>query len=146
MQVRSIMTGESAVISIAPSDTVATATAALIDHGIGALPVVGRDRVPVGLIAERDIARALHDQPRGTTDIAVQLVMQKPAPTCDLDDDIQAVMARMTRNRLRHLVVCDQGRLTGMLSVGDLLKHRLEQLETEAGVLRDYVAGQRSRR
>ncbi len=146
MQVRSIMTAESAVITIAPGDTLADAVRALVDHGIGALPVIGRDRVPVGLIAERDIARALHEHTRATPEVAVQHVMQKPAPTCDLDDTLQDVMARMTRSRLRHLVVCDKGRLTGMLSVGDLLKHRLEQLETETGVLRDYVAGQRSRR
>jgi signal-transduction protein with cAMP-binding, CBS, and nucleotidyltransferase domain len=70
--------------------------------------------------------------------------MTKPAPTCSAGDAIRDVMTRMTRDRLRHLVVIDQGRPFGVISVGDLVKHRLDELETETGVLRDYVAGRRA--
>lgn len=145
MKVRSIMTAEAAVVSIAATDTIARAAEKLVEHEIGALPVVDAGNQPVGLIAERDIARAVHEHPGATANIPIQRVMQRPAPTCDASDEIRDVMVRMTRNRLRHLVVSDAGRIVGMLSVGDLLKHRLEQLETETGVLRDYVAGQRGR-
>lgn len=145
MKVRSIMTAEAAVISITPTDTIARAAEKLVQHEIGALPVVDAGNQPVGLLAERDIARAVHEHGGATANIPVQRVMQRPAPTCDADDEIRDVMARMTRKRLRHLVVFDNRRLVGMLSVGDLLKNRLEQLETETGVLRDYVAGQRGR-
>jgi CBS domain-containing protein len=71
--------------------------------------------------------------------------MRRPAPTCRADDPLPGVMARMTRNRLRHLVVVGDDGIVGVVSVGDLVKHRLEQLETETGVLRDYVAAQRAR-
>ena len=70
----------------------------------------------------------------------------RPAPTCDADDTIEHVMHRMTEQRQRHFLVLDEGKLVGVLSVGDLLKDRLRKLETEAGVLRDYVAAQRAAR
>lgn len=145
MKVRNIMTGEAAIVTIEPADTVVLAAEKLVEHGIGALPVVDRTRAPVGLVAERDIARAVHEHPGGIAAVAVQRIMQRPPPLCDVGDEIADVMARMTRKRVRHLIVCDGSRLAGIISVGDLLKNRLEQLETETGVLRDYVAAQRSR-
>lgn len=145
MRVRNIMTAEPDVVTIEAGDSVARAAAQIVEHGIGALPVIDRARRPVGLVAERDVTRAVHDHPEGIRDVAVLRVMQRPAPVCEVDDEIRPVMTRMTRNRQRHLVVCEEGRLAGVLSVGDLLKHRLDELEVEAAVLRDYVAGQRSR-
>lgn len=146
MAVRDIMTGEAAVITIRPHDTITLAAAKLVEHGIGALPVVDDSGSPVGLIAEREIARAVHEHRASPDSVTVDRVMHRPPPTCEIDDEIRPIMARMTRKRLRHLIVCDGGRLAGILSVGDLLKHRLEELELEAGVLRDVVAGQRGRR
>lgn len=145
MRVRNIMTAAPNVVTIQAGDSLAWAAEQIAEHGIGALPVIDRTRKPVGLVAERDVTRAVHEHPEGIRELAVQRVMQRPAPTCDVDDEIRPVMARMTRQRLRHLIVCEDGRLAGVLSVGDLLKHRLDELEVEAAVLRDYVAGQRSR-
>jgi len=70
----------------------------------------------------------------------------RQAPTCDADDTVDEAMWRMTAQRQRHLLVTESGTLVGVISVGDLVKSRLEQLEMEAGVLRDYVAGQRATR
>lgn len=145
MRVRNIMTAEPDVVTIQAGDSVARAAEQITEHGIGALPVIDRTRKPVGLIAERDVARAVHEHPEGVRELAVQRIMQRPAPVCEIDDEIRPVMTRMTRHRLRHLIVIEEGRLAGVLSVGDLLKHRLDELEVEAAVLRDYVAGQRSR-
>lgn len=145
MSVRNIMTTEAAVVTIRPHDTITSAAAKLVEHQIGALPVVDDRGSPVGLIAEREIARAIHDHGGSPDDITVDRVMHRPPPTCAIDDEIRPIMARMTRQRLRHLIVCDGDRLAGIVSVGDLLKHRLEELELEAGVLRDVVAGQRGR-
>lgn len=71
--------------------------------------------------------------------------MQRPAPTCTVEDILDEVTARMNRERLRHLVVLDGQRMAGIISVGDLIKRRLEELEIETGVLRDYVVAQRAR-
>jgi CBS domain-containing protein len=98
----------------------------------------------VGFVAERDIVKALEASREQAVRLPVQQVMRRPAPTCGSEDSLQEVMARMTRDRLRHLVVVDAGRIAGVISVGDIVKYRLEQLETETGVLRDYVAAQRA--
>src|SRR5690606_39200485 len=96
-------------------------------------------------LSERDVVRLVDRGSRDPGADTVASVMTKPGPTCSGGDAIKDVMARMTRDRARHLVVLDQGRISGVISVGDLVKHRLEQLEMETGVLRDYVAGQRAR-
>lgn len=145
MRVRNIMTPEPEVVAIAPGDPLGKAIDHLATHAIGALPVIDADRRPVGLVSERDVVRAVRQHAHGMADLPVRRVMLRPAPLCDLDEDIQPVMARMTHDRLRHLIVAHEGRLAGMLSVGDLLKHRLDELEIEAAVLRDYLAAQRTR-
>ena len=98
----------------------------------------------VGFLAEREVVRAVYEHRGSVHDLRVEHVM-RPAPLCDPDDSIEETMRRMTTERLRHLVVRENGRVVGVLSVGDLVKHRLQQLEIEGGVLRDYVAGQRAR-
>jgi CBS domain-containing protein len=97
----------------------------------------------VGFVAERDIVRALNGQAGLIHHMLVRDVM-RPAQFCDADDTIQYAMRLMTDERVRHLVVRDHGRMIGVLSVGDMVKHRLEQLETETAVLRDYVAAHRA--
>jgi CBS domain-containing protein len=146
MRVRNIMTPEPDVVTIAPADSVSKAVEHLVERGIGALPVIDGDGRPVGLVAERDIVRAVRNQPDALNELPVERIMHRPAPTCEIDEEIQPVMARMTHHRFRHLIVREDGRLAGMLSVGDLLKHRLDELEIEAAVLRDCLAAQRSRR
>lgn len=144
MRVRELMTPASDVITIGPEATVAEAVRLLMRHGIGALPVVAPNRAVLGLVAERDVVKALDDGAGKALDRPASRVMRRPPPTCDADDTVRRVMARITRERLRHMVVCEGGRLEGLVSVGDLLKNRLDELELEAGVLRDVVAAQRN--
>lgn len=144
MRVRELMTPASDVITIGPEATVAEAVRLLMRHGIGALPVVAPNRAVLGLVAERDVVKALDAGAENALDQPVSRVMRRPPPTCDADENVRRVMARITRERLRHMVVCEAGRLEGLVSVGDLLKNRLDELELEAGVLRDVVAAQRS--
>jgi len=115
-------------------------------HLVGGLPVVAEDGAVTGFIAERDIVVALDGTAGSVRDLLVDDVMRRPAPTCSADDTLHEVVARMTRERLRHIAVLDGGRLAGVVSVGDMVKHRLEELQTETGVLRDYVAAQRPAR
>lgn len=144
MRVREIMTGRNDLVTVAPGESVAQTVALLMTHAIGALPVVA-DRAPLGIVAERDLVRALHQNPDRVLGLPVERVMRKPPPTCRGDDDVAEVMSRMTRERARHLLVLDDGALVGVISVGDLLSQRVRELELEAGVLRDVVAAQRSR-
>ncbi|MEX2465561.1 MAG: CBS domain-containing protein [Gemmatimonadota bacterium] len=132
-------------VSIEPSATTAGAAGLLIDRGVGGLAVTEPGGQLVGFVSERDIVRAVDGQKAGLHERAVVEIMRRPAPVCSAADPIRQVMSRMTRERLRHLVVMDGDRVAGVISVGDLVKHRLEQLETETGVLRDYVAAQRAR-
>ena len=144
MRVRDLIREKSdTVITVQAKDELSTAIRLLMRHNIGGLPVLADDGSVVGILAERDVVRAAYDKPFAFASRRVQDVM-RPAPTCDADDAIADVMHRMTVQRQRHFLVLDERKLVGVLSVGDLLKDRLRQLETEADVLRDYVAGQRA--
>jgi CBS domain-containing protein len=131
------------VITVEPRTDVGTAVRLLFAHNVGGLPVVAADGSVVGFVAERDIVRSLNGQDGLIRHMLVRDVM-RPAQFCDADDTIEYAMRLMTSERVRHLVVRDHGRMIGVLSVGDMVKYRLEQFETETAVLRDYVAAHRA--
>jgi CBS domain-containing protein len=135
----------SRVITVHESVTVAEAARLLMEERVGGLPVVDAAGAPVGFVAEREIVGAVLRHPQGAGTQPLSGIMRRPAPTCSAQVSIPEAMRRMTRDRLRHLVVVDGSSILGVVSVGDMVRHRLEQLETETGVLRDYVAGQRAR-
>jgi CBS domain-containing protein len=146
MSVRRLLKGKSGrVVSVGAEQTVAAAVQLLVEHLIGGLPVVDGTGALMGFVSEREIVDGVQRHGRSVHDLDVRAIMRHPAPTCGPDEPLRAVMGRMTRERLRHLVVVDDGKVAGVISVGDLVKHRLDEVETEAGVLRDYVAGQRAR-
>jgi CBS domain-containing protein len=130
------------IITVGPRDEVAQAIRLLFSHNIGGMPVVAPDGTVVGFIGERDIVKTLNAEPGLVRYMLVRDVM-RPADFCDADDTVELVMRRMTSDRVRHLVVRDIGRMIGVVSVGDMVKYRLGQLEVETAVLRDYLAGQR---
>jgi len=145
LRVRDLLSKKpSDVVTIGPHDAITSGAERLIAYGIGALPVVDAAGSLSGLLSERDIAGAVGRSVQNLPSMTVEQGMRRPAPVCAADDGLHDVMVRMTRERLRHLVVLENGRVAGVLSVGDLVKHRLDELETEAGVLRDYVAAHRA--
>jgi CBS domain-containing protein len=131
------------VRTVDESASVSTAIDLLMRHGVGGLAVVDTRGALAGFVSERDLIAALHRDTSELRRTRVASVM-RPAPTCSPDDPVRAIMTRMTTERLRHLVVVDGESAVGVISVGDIVKHRLEELETETGVLRDYVAAQRA--
>jgi CBS domain-containing protein len=131
------------VVTVEPGTDLGQAVRLLQRHGIGALAVVDAGGDLVGLVGERDVIRALDRNHGSVREMTVSRVMQPP-PTCSLDDSLHDVMTTMTRERFRHLLVLEGRRLAGIISIGDLVKHRLDQLEIETGVLRDYVAAKRA--
>ncbi len=129
------------VETIAPDAGLQLAVHKLTANNIGAL-VVTRDGERVeGVISERDVVRGLAKRGAELLDATVASVMSRGVPVCSPDDLLTAVMDQMTRTRNRHLPVVDRGRLCGIVSIGDVVKHRLEEVELEANVLRDaYLA------
>ena len=130
-----------AVATIRPEASISTVVRRLKLEGIGAM-VVSEDSVQVvGIISERDIVRGLVEDGADLLEKRVLDLMTSPVKTCTLDANIKEIMAVMTRSRIRHLPVVEDSRLVGIISIGDVVKNRLEEVELEADVLRDaYIA------
>lgn len=131
----------SAVATIAPDASLADATASLRDHGVGAL-VVSRDgRTIDGILSERDVVRALAAHGASTLGHPVSSAMSTSVTTCRGDDTVDHLMGMMTDRRIRHLpVVDDDEKLDGIISIGDVVKRRIEDVEREAEAIRSYIA------
>jgi CBS domain-containing protein len=133
----------SELVTIDAHADVLAAVRLLEKHQIGGLPVLGTGGELVGFVGERDVIRAVDRNAGSVRDLPVSRFMQN-APTCTIDDPLHEVMSRMTQQRFRQLIVMDGGRLAGIISLGDIVKHRLDQLEMETGVLRDYLIAHRA--
>jgi CBS domain-containing protein len=130
----------SAVATIEPTATLADATASLRDHGVGALVVSRDDRTIDGILSERDVVRALAAHGGSTLGREVLTAMSTSVTTCHGHDTADQLMAMMTERRIRHLpVVDDDGHLAGIISIGDVVKARVGQLEHENNQLHDYI-------
>jgi CBS domain-containing protein len=144
VHVRDLVDGQR-VITVSPQEEVGRAVRLLFEHNIGGMPVAASDGTIVGFIGERDIVKTMNSHLGPVRHVPVHDVM-RPAAFCDADDSVESVMQRMTSERVRHLIVRDNGHVLGVVSVGDMVKYRLNQLETETAVLRDYLAAQRMSR
>ena len=125
------------VVRIHPTESVEAAVRKLAEHRIGALVVEDRWMKPVGIFSERDFINAAARDGASVLGLAVEQLMSHPMPTCRASDRIDAVLATMTTARIRHLPVIENNELKGIVSIGDLVKHRLDEKELEASVLRD---------
>ena len=129
------------VATIRPDETVGAVVQALISRNIGAL-VVSEDGESVdGIISERDIVHGLADRGADLLLHSVGGVMTRPVVTCDPADTVEKLMAEMTNRRIRHFPVVQGGRLCGIVSIGDVVKNRLDEVEYEARSLRSFIAG-----
>lgn len=126
-------------ITIEPDAPLKNAVDALSEYDIGALVVVDADGEVVGLLAERDVVRTLSDRGAGGLDDAVRSVMSTEVLTCTPQDGVKELMEVVTRRRVRHLPVLEDRGLNGMISIGDLLKTRIEEVETEQEILRERL-------
>jgi CBS domain-containing protein len=140
MTVRAILSGKGGdVTSIAPGATVADAVKLLATHRIGAVPVTDATGV-VGIFSERDVIYCLASKGAAALDKKVADVMTSPALTVDTDAPIMSALSMMSRRRIRHLPVVEDGSMVGFVSIGDLVKYRIDKIEAEAAALRDYIA------
>jgi len=128
------------VVTIRATDTVKSAAERMREHSIASLVVKTGDTIE-GLISERDIVHAIAQHGEGALSLAVSHVVTHSIVKGAPDDALKRVMSLMTNHRVRHLPVIDDGKLVGIVSMGDVVKHRLEDLETETNVLRNaYLA------
>ena len=140
MTVKAILSAKGTeVLTIEPTTNLAAAAKLLAERKIGALVVTGPDQRVVGIVSERDIVQELAAHGPAALDLALTEVMTRKVTTCSASDTISSVMERMTAGKFRHLPVLDQGRLAGIVSIGDVVKHRLQEMEREQSALRDYI-------
>ena len=129
------------IITVRPDATIETAIRLLKMEGIGALVVSDDGRHVQGILSERDVVRGLVTHGSELLQMHVADLMTRAVKTCTPADDVKSVMSEMTRSRIRHLPVVEDDKLVGIISIGDVVKNRLDELETETTVLRDYIVG-----
>ncbi|WP_300009294.1 CBS domain-containing protein [Pseudonocardia sp.] len=140
MRIADILTYKGRTVhTVFPYSDVEAAVHALHGAGVGALLVCDDDGKICGIVSERDIVRALVTRGSQLLRTSVADIMTRNVATCGPDDSLTHAMAQMTRDRFRHLPVLDKGELVGLVSIGDLVKHRLREMELQTGVLRDLV-------
>jgi CBS domain-containing protein len=127
------------VVTVPVDRSIAYVIQMLAEHRIGAVVVADDGNRILGIVSERDVVRALV-RGAGALDGAVASIMTAKVVTCSDHDTINDVMARMTEGRFRHLPVVEDGRLAGIVSIGDVVKARIEQVEREADEMRAYIA------
>lgn len=147
MLVKSILKAKArgaGVVTISPESTVAEAARALASNRIGALIAVDDGGAIAGILSERDIVRGVALQGEGCLRSKVRDLMTAAVLTCHEDDRLESLMATMTEKRIRHLPVVDASdRLTGIVTIGDVVKSRLDEADMEVDNLRHYVVASR---
>jgi CBS domain-containing protein len=140
MNVKTILAAKGGeVVAIEPTADLAAAAKLLSTHRIGAVMIRGAGGRLGGILSERDIVRALSEHGAGALTLTVGQVMTRNVATCGEDDSIASIMERMTTGKFRHMPVVTQGALVGLVSIGDVVKQRVEEIERESEALRDYI-------
>jgi CBS domain-containing protein len=127
------------VTTIEPTASLETAARILAERRIGALLVLGANHRIVGILSERDIVRALAERGAAVLSDPLSRVMTRDVKTCRQSDTVAEIMEWMTTGKFRHVPVVEDDRLAGIISIGDVVKHRLHEMEREQAALRDYI-------
>jgi CBS domain-containing protein len=139
MRIADVLRGKGgAVVTIKPDATVAELVAGLADHNIGAMVVAGPDGVK-GIVSERDVVRQLHTHGASVLSRPVENIMTSVVSTCSKEDTVDSLTLLMTENRVRHVPVLEDGKLIGIVSIGDVVKTRMQEMETEHEQLQSYI-------
>lgn len=130
----------SATITVSSDDTLEDASRLLSHHRIGALVIVGQNGAVEGILSERDVVRAVAEKGCGGLAETVSDRMSHKVVTCSGSAGLTDLMSMMTEGKFRHVPVVENGRLAGMVSIGDIVKHRLAEMEAEHQAMRAYIA------
>jgi CBS domain-containing protein len=134
-----LRTKGSAVITVAPHETIASLLGVLAQHNIGAVVVSSDGAAVDGIVSERDVVRQLHARGSELLDAPVSDIMTAKVLMCSPDDELTEIGALMTDNRIRHLPVVVDGRLAAIVSIGDIVKARMDQLASERDLYEAYI-------
>jgi CBS domain-containing protein len=129
------------VISIEPDATISDAVARMVQNNIGSLPVTDGDGHLLGIFSERDTLRELHLRGEGYGRVKLSEVMTRGPVTCDIDEDVDCVLGKMSDRRIAKVPVMAEGRLIGVISVGDMIKLLYERARSENDQLMSYIHG-----
>lgn len=139
MRIADVLRNKGAAVStINQEATVQELLAGLAEHNIGAMVVVDSDGV-VGMVSERDVVRQLHAHGAGVLSRPISTIMTSTVATCTKTDTVDSISLLMTKNRVRHVPVLDGDKLIGIVSIGDVVKTRMEELEAEQQQLHSYI-------
>jgi CBS domain-containing protein len=139
MRIADVLRGKGgAVVTINPDATVAELLAGLATHNIGAMVVAGPEGVK-GIVSERDVVRQLHTHGASVLSRPVEDIMTSVISTCSKEDTVDSLTLLMTENRVRHVPVLEDGKLIGIVSIGDVVKTRMQELESEHEQLQSYI-------
>jgi CBS domain-containing protein len=139
MRIADVLRGKGgAVVTINPDATVAELLAGLAEHNIGAMVVAGPDGVK-GIVSERDVVRQLHNHGASVMSQPVSKIMTSMVSTCCKEDTVDSLTLLMTEQRVRHVPVLEDGQLIGIVSIGDVVKSRMQELESEHEQLQSYI-------
>ncbi|MCW5688171.1 MAG: CBS domain-containing protein [Pseudolabrys sp.] len=140
MNVKTILAAKGGdIIGIEPTANLAAAAKLLSKHRIGAVVIRGAGGRLAGILSERDIVRAMAEHGAAALDIPVGQAMTRNVMTCGENDSIAELMERMTSGKFRHLPVLNAEQLVGVISIGDVVKMRVQEIETDAAAMRDYI-------
>jgi len=140
MTVKAILSRKGNDVAIVePNATLVAAMKILAQRRIGALVITGADQRIVGILSERDIVRTLAERGPNALNEPVADVMTRKVVTCSQSETVIEIMERMTAGKFRHVPVVEQSRLVGIVSIGDVVKSRLEEMERESAALHDYI-------
>ena len=127
------------VVTIEPSASLAAAARLLAEKRIGAVLILGADRRIAGILSERDIVRAIAERGADVLNEPVSVAMTRKVSTCNETELVSKIMERMSAGKFRHMPVVDQGQPVGMISIGDVVKHRLQAMEQDSVAMHDYI-------
>lgn len=141
MSVSAMLEGKpKAIVTVSPDDTVTNVARLLAKHRIGAVIVCNKSGGVEGILSERDIVRDIASDGPEALNARVSHCMTSKVKSCTMDDSIDHVMAIMTENHFRHMPVVENGKLVGIISIGDVVKRKIQQAESDAQDMRDYIA------
>ena len=142
MNVKAILAAKASggdTITIEPTATLAAAAKLLSAHCIGAVVILGAGGRLAGILSERDIVRAISEHGAAALELPVGQTMTRNVTTCGEDETCASIMERMTAGKFRHMPVLANGRMIGIVSIGDVVKQRVDEIERESEAMRDYI-------